>query len=507
MKNRIYLCIDLKSFYASVECIERGLDPMTTNLLVADASRTEKTICLAVSPSLKAYGISGRARLFEAVQQVKKANTERIKNAPGKCFTGASYDTTELDAHPELELSYITAPPRMALYTEYSTRIYEVYLKYIAPEDIHVYSIDEVFIDLTDYLPVKKITAYEFAKLMIQDVIKTTEITATAGIGTNMYLAKVAMDIMAKRIPADNDGVRIAELDEMSYRRQLWSHRPITDFWRVGRGYAKKLIEHGMYTMGDVARCSVGKPNEYYNEDLLYKLFGINAELLIDHAWGWEPCTIADVKAYKPSTNSISSGQVLHYPYDYDKAKLIVREMIDLLVLDLADKNLVTDQMVLTVGYDIENLTNPDIRRLYKGEIKVDHYGRKVPKHAHGTANIDRHTSSTRIITETVMKLYDRIVDSNLLIRRINVTANHVISEDSMVKKESFEQLDLFTDYAALEKQREKEEADLEREKKLQKAVLSIKKKYGKNAVLKGMNLKEGATAVERNEQIGGHKA
>lgn len=507
MENRIYLCIDLKSFYASVECIDRGLDPMTTNLVVADASRTEKTICLAVSPSLKAYGISGRARLFEAVQQVKRANAERVRKAPGGRFIGSSYDAKELATHPELELSYITAPPRMAQYIEHSTKIYNIYLKYVAPEDIHVYSIDEVFIDITHYLSTAGLTPHEFARKMIQDVLQTTGITATAGIGTNMYLAKVAMDIVAKHIPADKDGVRIAELDEMSYRRQLWNHRPLTDFWRVGRGYAKKLEENGLYTMGDVARCSIGKPNEYYNEDFLYKLFGINAELLIDHAWGWEPCTIAEVKQYKPSSNSLGSGQVLQCPYDFNKAKLIVKEMVDLLVLDLVDKGLVTDQIVLTVGYDIENLTDPKRRNAYKGPVTTDHYGRKIPKHAHGTANLNRQTSSTKLITDAVMELYDRIVDPALLVRRLNIAANHVVAEDSVKKADFVEQLDLFTDYEALEKQRQDEEAALEREKKMQQAVLSIKKKFGKNAILKGMNFEEGATAKERNEQIGGHKA
>lgn len=507
MANRTFLCIDLKSFYASVECIERGLDPMTTNLLVADASRTEKTICLAVSPSLKSYGISGRARLFEAVQQVKKANADRIRKAPGRKFTGESYDAVELTNHPELAISYITAPPRMAHYMECSTKIYNVYLKYIAPEDIHVYSIDEVFIDLTHYLSTAGLNAHDFARMMIKDVLKTTGITATAGIGTNMYLAKVAMDIMAKRIPADEDGVRIAELDEMSYRQQLWDHRPLTDFWRVGKGYAKKLEENGLFTMGDVARCSVGKPTNHYNEDLLYKLFGVNAELLIDHAWGWEPCTIAEVKQYKPTSNSVGSGQVLHCPYDFEKAKLIVREMIDLLVLDLVDKGLVTDQIVLTVGYDIENLTDPKRRKAYTGPITTDHYGRQIPKHAHGTANIGRQISSTKLITDATMELYDRIVNPALLVRRLNISANHVVPEDSVSKETPIEQLDLFTDYEALEKQREEENAALEREKKMQQAMLSIKKKFGKNAILKGMNLQEGATAKDRNQQIGGHKA
>lgn len=506
-ENHIYIAIDLKSFYASVECIERKLDPMTTNLVVADASRTEKTICLAVSPSLKSYGIPGRARLFEVVQKVREVNAERGRKAPGKKFTGTSYNDLELKKHPELSLDYIAAPPRMAYYMDYSTRIYNTYLKYVAPEDIHVYSIDEVFMDVTNYLATYNLSPRELAMKMIQDVLKTTGVTATAGIGTNLYLAKIAMDIGAKHIVPDKDGVRIAELDEMSYRRLLWTHQPLTDFWRVGRGYAKKLEEYGMFTMGDVARCSIGKPNDYYNEDLLYKLFGVNAELLIDHAWGWEPCTIADIKAYKPSTNSIGSGQVLQSPYDYEKASLIVREMTDLLVLDLVDKGLVTDQMVLTVGYDIINLSNPEIKKKYNGEVTTDHYGRSIPKHAHGTVNLGRQTSSTRLIIDAVMDLYSQIVDENLLIRRINITANHVVDESSVKKDNTFEQLKLFTDYATEQKKKEEEEAALEREKKMQHAVLDIKKKFGKNAILKGMNLEKGAMAKERNKQIGGHKA
>ncbi|XCH80354.1 MAG: DNA methylase [Candidatus Dehalobacter alkaniphilus] len=507
MKNRTYIAIDLKSFYASVECMERGLDPLTTNLVVADASRTEKTICLAVSPSLKTYGISGRARLFEVVQKVKEVNAVRLRKAPGRAFSGASFSDTELKSTPSLSLDYIAAPPRMAYYIEYSTRIYNIYLKYIAPEDIHVYSIDEVFIDFTDYLNTYNLSARELATIMILDVLKTTGVTASAGIGTNLYLSKIAMDIQAKCIPANQNGVQIAELDEMSYRRLLWSHRPLTDFWRVGKGYAKKLEEQGLFTMGDIARCSLGKPTDYYNEDLLYKLFGINAELLIDHAWGWEPCTIADIKAYKPSTNSIGSGQVLQCAYTFDKAKLIVREMTDLLVLDLVDKRLVTDQLVLTVGYDIENLTNPKIKESYHGAITTDHYGRAVPKSAHGSANLGRQTSSTKLILDTVTELFERIVDKNLLIRRVNITANHVVDEATVQKTDNFEKLDLFTDYGAVRAKKEAEEAQLAREKRVQKATLEIKKKYGKNAILKGMNLEEGATTVNRNKQIGGHKA
>ena len=506
-KQKTYIAIDLKSFYASVECKERNRDPLTTNLVVADKSRTEKTICLAVTPSLKSYGIPGRPRLFEVVQKVREANNKRRWKAPNRTFNGSSDDMAELDANPALEIDYIVAPPRMAYYMEYSTKIYNVYLKYVAPEDIFPYSIDEVFMDVTDYLQTYRMTARELAMTMIQDVLKTTGITATAGIGTNMYLCKIAMDIVAKHIEPDKNGVRIAELDEMSYRKKLWSHRPITDFWRVGKGYAKKLEEHGLYTMGDIARCSIGKPNELYNEELLYKLFGINAELLIDHAWGYEPCTMEQVKAYKPETNSVSSGQVLHCPYDYEKARLIVKEMTDQMVLDLVDKGLVTDQLVLTIGYDIENLSNANPRNQYKGEVTIDRYGRKVPKHAHGTANLEKKTSSTRLITNAVMDLYDRVVDENLLVRRITITANKLVDEKSVKQEDEYQQLDLFTDYEALKKKQAEEEEKLERERRMQEAMLSIKKKFGKNAVLKGMNLEEGATAKDRNEQIGGHKA
>lgn len=501
MENRTYIAIDLKSFYASVECIERGLDPLGANLVVADASRTEKTICLAVSPSLKAHGISGRARLFEVVQRVRDVNAERLRKAPGHKFTGSSYYAAELKESPELSLDYVIAPPQMAHYMECSTKIYQVYLNYVAPEDIHVYSIDEVFIDATSYLRTYRLTAREFAMKMIMDVLNRTGITATAGIGTNLYLCKIAMDIEAKHLQADKNGVRIAELDEMSYRRSLWAHRPLTDFWRVGSGYAKKLEANGMFTMGDVARRSVT------DEGTLYKLFGINAELLIDHAWGWEPCTIAEIKAYRPSTNSISSGQVLHCPYSFEKAKLITREMADMLALDLVDKGLVTDQIVLTIGFDIENLRDLAIRRQYHGAVTTDHYGREVPKHAHGTGNLGRHTSSTKKIMEAASALFDSIVDKNLLIRRINVTANHVIEEAAMPKEPEAEQLDLFTDYVEEEARRKAEETELDRERTMQLAMLTIKKRYGKNAILKGMNFEEGATAKDRNSQIGGHKA
>ncbi len=501
--NRIYIAIDLKSFYASVECRERGLDPMTTNLVVADLSRTEKTICLAVSPSLKTWGIPGRPRLFEVVQKVREANNLRRSQAPNRTFSGKSFHYPDLIQNPALELDYIVAPPRMALYMEYSTRIYDIYLRYIAPEDMHIYSVDEVFIDVTPYLKTYNMTARELAITMIREVLKETGITATVGIGTNMYLCKIAMDIVAKRAKADEDGVRIAELDEMSYRRLLWDHKPLTDFWRVGRGYAKKLEANGLYTMGDVARCSIGKENEYYNEELLYSLFGINAELLIDHAWGWEPCTIAEIKAYRPMANSISSGQVLQCPYDFIKARIVTQEMTDLLSLDLVEKGLVTDQLVLTVGYDIENLTDSERKRQYKGEVTIDRYGRRIPKHAHGTINLDFPTASTGMMIQAMMELYDRIVDRNLLVRRITVVANRVVSEKKVEKKEEYVQMNLFTDYEAEQKKAEA----LKREKDIQNALLDIKKRYGKNAVLKGMNLQEGATAKERNAQIGGHKA
>ena len=506
-KCKTYIAIDLKSFYASVECRERNRDPLTTNLVVADPSRTEKTICLAVSPSLKKYGLSGRARLFEVIQKVNAANNIRKLKAQNKVFCGSSDDSIELQKNPSLKIDYITAPPRMARYMEYSTKIYNIYLKYIAPEDIHIYSIDEVFIDVTHYLSTYNMTAHALAMTMIQDILSTTGITATAGIGTNLYLCKIAMDIVAKHIEPDKNGVRIAELDEMSYRRLLWNHRPITDFWRVGRGYSKKLEKIGLYTMGDIARCSIGKPTDYYNEELLYKLFGINAELLIDHAWGYEPCTMEDVKAYKPETNSISSGQVLHCPYEFDKARLVVKEMTDLMVLDLVDKGLVTNQIVLTIGYDIENITDKNRSQSYKGTVTTNYYGKKVPKPAHGTTILPKQTSSTTLITNAVMELYDKIVNKKLLIRRINIVANKLVDEHSVKNANKYEQLDLFTDYEILKKQREKENAESEREKRMQNTILDIKKKFGKNAILKGMNLQEGATAKDRNNQIGGHKA
>lgn len=507
-ENRTYIAIDLKSFYASVECIERGLNPLSDHLVVADASRTEKTICLAVSPSLRAYGIPARARLFEVVRKVKEINAVRKKSTPGHMFTGESFNDDKLKNDSSLAVSYVVAKPRMAHYMEYSAKIYNIYLKYVAPEDIHVYSIDEVFMDVTDYLSIYRLKPHEFAVKLIREVLKETGITATAGIGSNLYLCKVAMDIVAKHMPADQDGARIAELDEMSYRRLLWSHRPLTDFWRVGAGYAKKLEENGLYTMGDIARCSLGKANSYYNEDLLYRLFGVNAELLIDHAWGWEPCTIAEIKAYQPKNNSLGSGQVLPHPYDYERAKLIVREMTDLLVLDLVEKNVSTDQLVLTVGYDAENLSTIEKQNRYQGECAKDRYGRLIPKYAHGTVNLAKRTSSSKLIVKAVADLFDRIVDKNLSVRRIYVTANRVERETSFSEgEESIEQLDLFTDYEALKEKQAEEDAALEKEKKLQNTVIGIKKKFGKNALLKGMNLEDGATTINRNEQIGGHKA
>ena len=506
MGERTYLAIDLKSFYASVECMERGLDPMTANLVVADPTRTEKTICLAVSPALKAYGIPGRARLFEVVEAVRKINAARRAAAPGHAFTGKSCSAPELAANPALELDYVVAPPHMAHYMRYSAGIYNIYLHYVAPEDIHVYSIDEVFMDVTDYLPTYRMSAHDLCRKILREVLHTTGITATAGIGTNLYLCKIAMDIEAKHIPPDRDGVRIAELDEMSYRRNLWGHRPLTDFWRVGPGYAKKLAENGMYTMGDVARCSIGKETDYYNEDLLYKLFGVNAELLIDHAWGYEPCTIAQIKAYRPQANSSGSGQVLQCPYPADKARIVVQEMTDQLVLDLVEHGLVTDQIVLTVGYDIENLTDPVRAKRYHGEVTTDRYGRKIPKHAHGTANLQNHTSSAITVVEKTLELYDRIINPDLLIRRIYVTACHVRTEQEAQKEQTYEQMSLF-DFAEETEEQKAQKQALQKEKQMQKAMLSIKQRYGKNAILKGTNFKEGATMRQRNGQIGGHRA
>lgn len=498
MDGRIYLCIDLKSFYASVECVERKLDPLNTNLVVADESRTEKTIVLAVSPALKSFGLPGRPRLFEVVQKVREINNERKRKAPGRTLTGESHNLPDLQSDPSLAVSYLVAPPRMAYYIKYSTQIYQIYLRFVAPEDIVVYSIDEVFMDITGYLDGGKVTPHDFAMRVLREVIKETGITATAGIGTNLYLAKIAMDITAKKMQPDKDGVRIAGLDEYSYRRGLWDHRPLTDFWRVGPGYAKKLEENRMYTMGDVALCS------RYNPRLLHDLFGVNAELLIDHAWGWEPCTIPDIRAYRPETNSLGSGQVLQQPYTCEKARLVVREMTELLVLDLVEKRLVTDQVVLTVGYDVENVTKRD----YHGEVTTDRYGRKIPKHAHGTENLLSPTSSTKRIVEAVMRLFDRIVDKKLLVRRLNITACRVVDEDTVKNAPPPSvQLTLFDDPAEVERKQREEEEELKRERKMQETMLEIKRKFGKNAILKGMNLEEGATAKERNAQIGGHKA
>ena len=546
--NKTYISIDLKSFYASVECMERGLDPLNTNLVVADASRTQKTICLAVSPSLKAYGIPGRARLFEVDQKVKEANARRQTRAPKNILDGKSVFTTELNENPKLAIDYIAAKPRMALYMSKSTQIYDVYLRYIAPEDIYAYSVDEVFVDASGYLKTYGLNAHDFARLLVREVFKETGITATAGIGPNLYLCKIAMDIGAKHTEADADGVRIAELDEYSYRRLLWDHRPITDFWRVGRGYAKKLAKKSIFTMGDIARCSLGTSSDYYNEDLLYKMFGVNAELLIDHAWGYEPCTLAEVKSYRPQRKSLVSGQVLQNAYTYDKTRIVVREMMELLALDLVDKGLLTNQIVLTVGYDIENLSDPERRKAYKGEITVDGYGREVPKHAHGTGNLPFSTASTKLTTDCVLEIFDRVVDKELLTRRISITANNLVLE-SEYKRESEgvraepEQLSMFDMLAGGGAPQERELASskdnssysergeekprnsmvaesilgsagndndgdaLEKEKQVQEAMLKIKKRFGKNAILKGTNLQEGATAKERNAQIGGHKA
>ena len=489
-----------------MECVERGLDPMSTNLVVADKRRTDKTICLAVTPSLKAYGISGRARLFEVVQKVKEVNLRRQRQAPGRRFTGASWHDPEVRSNPSLALDYLVAPPRMAHYIDWSTKIYRVYLKYIAPEDIFPYSIDEVFMDVTNYLDTYKMTARELTQTILLDILNTTGITAAAGMGSNLYLAKIAMDIVSKHIRADRYGVRIAKLTKESYRRLLWAHRPLTDFWRVGKGYAGKLEANGLYTMGDIARCSIGKPTDYHNEELLYKLFGVNAEILIDHAWGWEPCTIADVKAYKPENKSIVSGQVLQYPYDFDKARLVVREMADALALELVDKGLVTNQLVLTVGYDRENLDAPGRRQNYHGPVTTDRYGRSIPKHAVGTENFP-YTSSANDLQKAAATLYDRIVDKNLLIRRLSISANKLLDEAEAPKAHKAEQMDLFTDYAAREAQEQADKAVHARERKLQEAMLGIKKRYGKNAILKGMNLEDGATAKERNQTIGGHQA
>lgn len=510
---RRYVGIDAKSFYASVECVERHLNPLTTNLVVADESRTEKTICLAVSPALKAHGVPGRPRLFEVIQKVRDTNRTRLNEGirsgaikrdqqTGRYhFSGASFDDEALKSDPSLEISYIIAPPRMRLYEEYSSRIYATYLKYVAPEDILVYSIGEVFIDVTDYLHTYGMTAHELTMTMIRDVLYNTGITATAGIGTNLYLAKVAMDIVAKKAKPDKDGVRIAELDEMKYRELLWAHRPLTDFWRIGGGISAKLESMQLFTMGDVARASLNP----FMEERLYKTFGINAELIIDHAWGWEPVTMDVIKQYRPSTTSLSSGQVLHCPYDFEKGQLIVREMTELLAQDMVRKHVVTRQVVLNIGYDRESLTG-DRGRNYSGPVALDHYGRKVPRHAHGTGNIDHYTSSARVLTDTVVEIYNRVVHKDLLIRRVNIAVCNLIPEDE-IPDERPVQMDMFTDYEEIDRNRRKMRAAEERERKLQRVTLAMQDKYGKNAILKGMNLVEGGTTIERNGQIGGHKA
>ncbi len=505
--KRTYIAIDLKSFYASVECHERGLDPLTTNLVVADAARTEKTICLAVSPSLKVYGIPGRARLFEVVQKMREVNAIRRTKAPGHQFTGSSSDSMELEQHPELEIDYITAVPRMAEYMRYSGEIYKIYLQYAAPEDIHVYSIDEVFIDVTNYLPVLGISAHELTLRIIRHVLRETGITATAGIAPNLFLCKAAMDIVAKHIPADKDGVRIAELDEKTYREKLWAHTPLTDFWRVGRGYAKKLMEHGIYTMGDIARCSIGREDEYYNEDLLYRLFGVNAELLIDHAWGWEPCTMAHIKAYRPEAESVGSGQVLQCPYPHEKAEIVLREMAFSLALDMAGKNMVTDQLALHVGYDIENLSIPELKLACKGQFHKDHYGRMVPKPAHGSIRLSGYTSSYGEITSAAIKLYEKITVPSLLVRRLSLSAEHVVQEELAEKGIQVAEFSLFEDISQRQQECDKKERNSKKEKSIQKAILGIQGKFGKNAILMGTDMQEGATTKDRNMQIGGHKA
>ncbi len=501
-KERAYIAIDLKSFYASVECVDRGLDPLTTNLVVADVSRTEKTICLAVSPSLKARGIGGRARLFEVVEKLRLINYERLIKTPNRRLTRKSTSDIELKKHLDWEVDYIAAQPRMARYIEVSTKIFSIYLKYVSAEDIHVYSIDEVFIDVTTYLSAYKMTPHELAMTMIQDVLRETGITATAGIGTNLYLCKVAMDIVAKHIPADKDGVRIAELDEMTYRQKLWDHVPLTDFWRVGRGIVNRLRKIGISTMGDIARLSIK------NEEILYKMFGINAELLIDHAWGWEPCTIDYIKSYKPKVNSLSSGQVLHCPYTFEKALIVVKEMAEAISLDLVEKRLVTDQIGLYVGYDNSSLADAKIFANYRGPLGVDHYGRRVPMPATGSINLGNLTSSSRLIIDATVKLFHAIADPTLLIRRITLTTNHVVREAEALKAEQApRQLSLFVDNEAVERQRDALKAENERERKFQEAIIGIRNKYGKNALLRGLDFSDGATARDRNAQIGGHKA
>ena len=499
VENTCFIAIDLKSFYASVECVERKLDPLTTNLVVADESRTEKTICLAATPAIKSYGVPGRARLFEVVQKIREANGARRFYAPGHKLEGQSCDAVELSKNPSLAIDYLVAPPRMALYMDYSSRVYGIYLRYIAPGDIHTYSIDEVFINAAPYLAAYKLTARELAMKMIREVLSETGITATAGIGTNLYLAKIAMDITAKHMPPDKHGVRIAELDERTYRQKLWAHTPITDFWRVGKGYANKLASMGLYSMGDVARKSLDSQGE---RDL-YRVFGINAELLIDHAWGYEPCTMEAIKSYRPSATSLSSGQVLHCPYTHAQARLIVWEMADQLILDLVAKKLMTNQIVLDIGYDIENIAQG-----YSGPVHIDHYGRKVPKPAHGTMSLKKHSSSTKELLRETLALYDRIISPPLLVRRITVTMGRLINEDSAARqKEATVEFDLFSDMEGTAQKEEAARLAEEKEKSLQHTMIAIKNKFGKNAILKAANLKEEARTIARNSEIGGHKA
>ena len=506
MSVKQFIAIDLKSFYASVECAERGLDPLDTNLVVADESRTDKTICLAVSPSLKAIGVPGRPRLFEAKQKIREVNAGRLRSAPGRHFTGKSVSAAEIAADPSLEIDTLIAVPRMRYYMDYSRKIVEIYMKYVSPEDILVYSVDEVFIDATHYLKAYGTDAHDFAMMMIRDVLRTTRITATAGIGTNMYLAKIAMDIVAKKMPPDSDGVRIASLDERSYREKLWCHRPLTDFWRVGHGTAARLEQNGMYTMGDVAKCSVGRAGSMYSEDLLYKLFGVNAELLIDHAWGWENTEIADCRSYRPESRSLSQGQVLSRPYSAAEGRVVVSEMADSLSSDLVRQGFFTDQVVLDVVYDAENLKDDKAGR-YRGAVETDYYGRKVPKAVHGSRNLGRFTSSASMIISAVCSIYDDCVDASLTVRRFNLSVNHLIPEGDVSVSHEGEQLDIFTDYEELDRKRREEDEKLRRELRMQKAIVGIRDRFGKNAIVKGLNMQEGATAIERNKQIGGHRS
>ena len=506
-RQKWYIAIDLKSFYASVEAVERELDPLDVNLVVADGSRTDKTICLAVSPPLKAMGVPGRGRLFEAKQRIREINRDRLTAAPGHCFTGSSVFASRLMKDPSLSLDMIIATPRMRLYMDYSRRIVEIYMRYVSPEDILVYSVDEVFIDATPYLSYYGVNVRELAVKMIRDVLDATHITATVGIGSNMYLAKVAMDIVAKKMPADSDGVRIAELDELSYRKSLWCHRPLTDFWRVGGGIARRLEKSGIFTMGDIARCSEGAPNSLHNEDLLYRLFGVNAELLIDHAWGWEPAEIADCRAYMPKTKSLSSGQVLSRPYTAEQGRVIVREMADQLSMKLVKNGLFTDQTVLDVCYDVENLLDKERAELYCGEVVTDWYGRRVPKRVHGSRNLGRHTASTELIVDAVSEIYDRIVDSRLLVRRFNLSVCRLMNQSELDEAASqgvqLDFFDLFPE-SSVEKI---QEMKLKKERRMQDALLAIRGRYGKNSLVRGLNMREGATARERNCQGGGHKA